>query len=261
MKFKKDGKVFEDIGQALESAFQCNECCGWSVCKFGTEVMQSRSCSEFAAQFPAEAARLMGYEVVEGGKDINVPCKWCQDEFCTNPDSPMRADYCPVPDTPFVCLHEDREETQHSGKNITTSEEEAQEHKKGVKSELMKQDKLFKDWTLGEVKEYCSRVRVCHKSDCPFSLGHVEGVTECFFDRLPSEWDLTEKPRFTQQEVEYAKTLVAVFDGVYEVIWSDKNGNMYLGKLKGHQGPTVCGFTSIQPGRSVKLSEIVGDNP
>lgn len=72
MKFKKDGKVFEDIGQALESAFHCNECCGWSVCKFGTEAMRSQSCSEFAARFPAEAARLMGYEVVEDVPDIYV---------------------------------------------------------------------------------------------------------------------------------------------------------------------------------------------
>ena len=44
--------------------------------------------------------------------ETSPPCKWCHDEFCTNPDSPMRADYCPVPDTPFVCRHEDREEAE-----------------------------------------------------------------------------------------------------------------------------------------------------
>jgi len=41
-------------------------------------------------------------------KKSEPPCRWCQDEFCTNADSPMRADYCPVPDTPGVCRHEER---------------------------------------------------------------------------------------------------------------------------------------------------------
>lgn len=41
-----------------------------------------------------------------------MPCKHC-DEFsgvCFNPDSPMRADECPVPDVEGVCKYEDREE-------------------------------------------------------------------------------------------------------------------------------------------------------
>lgn len=35
-------------------------------------------------------------------------CRFCKDEFCVNADCPMRADYCPVPDMPGVCKHEDR---------------------------------------------------------------------------------------------------------------------------------------------------------
>ena len=38
----------------------------------------------------------------------NFECKWCQDEVCVNAQCPMCADYCPVPDTPDVCKHEDR---------------------------------------------------------------------------------------------------------------------------------------------------------
>ncbi len=37
-------------------------------------------------------------------------CKWMWDEFCVNPDCPMRADYCPVVDYPGVCRFEKREE-------------------------------------------------------------------------------------------------------------------------------------------------------
>lgn len=39
----------------------------------------------------------------------DMECKWCQDEICVNDQSPMRADYCPVPDTPDVCRYEERE--------------------------------------------------------------------------------------------------------------------------------------------------------
>jgi hypothetical protein len=35
-------------------------------------------------------------------------CEYCKDEFCINDQCPMRADYCPVPDTPGVCRHEKR---------------------------------------------------------------------------------------------------------------------------------------------------------
>ena len=35
-------------------------------------------------------------------------CKWMKDEICVNADCPMRADYCPVPDTEGVCKFEDR---------------------------------------------------------------------------------------------------------------------------------------------------------
>lgn len=39
-------------------------------------------------------------------------CKYCKDEFCVNDQCPMRADYCPVPDTPGVCKHEVRVEVK-----------------------------------------------------------------------------------------------------------------------------------------------------
>lgn len=37
-------------------------------------------------------------------------CKHNYDEFCTNPDCPLVADYCPVAYTEGVCRFEDRSE-------------------------------------------------------------------------------------------------------------------------------------------------------
>lgn len=42
-------------------------------------------------------------------------CKWCQDEFCVNDKCPMVADYCPVPDIPDVCKHEERTQKERGG--------------------------------------------------------------------------------------------------------------------------------------------------
>lgn len=35
-------------------------------------------------------------------------CEWMQDEMCVNDQSPMCADYCPVPDVEGVCRFEER---------------------------------------------------------------------------------------------------------------------------------------------------------
>lgn len=35
-------------------------------------------------------------------------CKWMQDEVCVNADCPACADYCPVANTPGVCIYEER---------------------------------------------------------------------------------------------------------------------------------------------------------
>ena len=37
-----------------------------------------------------------------------MECKYNKDEFCTNDQCPMCADYCPVPDIEGVCKYEER---------------------------------------------------------------------------------------------------------------------------------------------------------
>ena len=39
-----------------------------------------------------------------------MECIYNKDEFCTNDQCPMRADYCPVPDIEGVCKYEERTE-------------------------------------------------------------------------------------------------------------------------------------------------------
>lgn len=39
-----------------------------------------------------------------------MDCIYNKDEFCTNDQCPMCADYCPVPDNEGVCKYEERKE-------------------------------------------------------------------------------------------------------------------------------------------------------
>lgn len=52
----------------------------------------------------------------------NLVCKYCKDEFCVNDQCPMRADYCPVPDIPGVCKHEERIEEKIETPKLTPRE-------------------------------------------------------------------------------------------------------------------------------------------
>ena len=46
-------------------------------------------------------------------------CIWCEAEICTNPDCPLRADYCPVPFEPEICKWEERKEVEGKGEEMT----------------------------------------------------------------------------------------------------------------------------------------------
>ena len=42
-----------------------------------------------------------------------MECSYNKNEFCTNDQCPMCADYCPVPDFAGVCKYENREEERY----------------------------------------------------------------------------------------------------------------------------------------------------
>ena len=75
--------------------------------------------------------------------------------------------------------------------------------------EEKKVDKPLKEWTLGELKEWCYQYRKSHtnkpcEQTCPI---YQRGI--CCREWV-HEWDLEEKPRWTEQEVEIVKNLLEV---------------------------------------------------
>jgi hypothetical protein len=105
---------------------------------------------------PNEAARLMGFEVVE-------------DEHVSDCNG------------------------SNEGTNCTPVKEEAN------------MDKPLKDWTLGEIKQYCTeKGQYC--GECPF----LYDGTRCKLNSTPEIWPLESKPRWTEREVEIVKNLLEV---------------------------------------------------
>lgn len=158
-----------DTGEALSIVDAVSEYCGQRWCD-NCALREptgdpDKVCADWAEYHPHEAARLMGYEVVEDGQYI---CPSCGNALPENPIGGYTCPYC--------------------GYGERTEKKEAN------------MDKPLKDWTLEEVKECCSKYGTC-VSECPFSAKNKL----CRMTSNPCDWDLTDKPRWTQQEVEANK--------------------------------------------------------
>lgn len=117
-------------------------------------------------------------------------------------------------------------------------------------------DKPLKDWTFGELKEWCYQYRKAHtdkpcEQACPI---YQRGICRL---EWAYKWDLEEKPRFTEQDVEDARVLARALlaDGFER----DKVGDVFTTSKEA--GRTLLDsrmFPSIQPGQSYTLDEIIG---
>lgn len=127
-------------------------------------------------------------------------------------------------------------------------------------------NKPLKDWTLGELKEWCyyyrkSRTEKACEEDCDI---HQRGI--CLKGWV-HDWDLEETPRFTQQEVEDAKAIKRMFGADnFTHIHKGENGWPEMMDGPGEDGTIGwCSigmeegmFPSIRPGETVTLDEIIG---
>jgi hypothetical protein len=127
-----------------------------------------------------------------------------------------------------------------------------------VKEEAnMDKQKPLSDWTLGEVKEHCKEQR-----DTPARCTGCKMQKYCdqYFGRqgdaaAPKYWDLTEPPRWTEQEVEIAKAIKLLFPCAI-AITKASFGSIFVSGTSLTLSTEY--FPSIQPGQSVTLDEIIG---
>lgn len=118
--------------------------------------------------------------------------------------------------------------------------------------------KPLKEWTLGELKEWCYQYRKAHtnkpcEQTCPI---YQRGI--CCREWV-HEWDLEEKPRWTEQEVNLATVLMEFRKDDIVTIGKQLNGPVWWHAKSGEHGIFQSElFPSLRPGQSVTLDEIIG---
>lgn len=189
-------------------------------------------------------------------------CRWYAsfEGVCCNGDSEWRADFR---DNDQGCEH--WENSDNLSRTLINNDKTII---KVVEIDQVKEanmDKPLKDWTLGEAKEYCTSRNGNCADDCIFSKKGIGMV--CGIAPKPVWWTLPEKPRFTEQEVEDAKTIKRMFGADnFTHIRKDQFG---LCKMMDGPGddPNVgwCAigmeegmFPSLRPGETITIDEIIG---
>ena len=223
MKFRnpETGEVFHTIRQAVQNhcLFHCNgrECPYW----------ESAGCfgilKRYTVDSPHEAARLMGFEVVED---------WHYG------------------DTAGISGAFNR-----MAKEMRENAGEMREPQLNAGEKEANMDKPLKDWTLGELSEYCER-NVSENGDC-MNCDLQTGIGYCPFDGAPSDWVLDQNPRFTEQEVERAKAIRLIYPTAYRLEEADPLIRVWdkEGKLLAHVNVNL--FLSLKPEQSYTLDEII----
>ena len=231
MRFRnpETGKVFHTIRQAVQN--HCSLHCNSRVCPYWESAGCVGMLKRYTEDNPHEAARIMGYEVVEeGGYFTENERKSYQD-----------------------MLNRSGKSTGVKIEDLMQDCVQSQKSRNSVAKEEANMDKPLKDWTLGEAKEYCTSRNGNCADDCIFSKKGIGMV--CGIAPKPVWWTLPEKPRFTEREVERAKAIKVLFPCAIEVVKADSGSVSVVGASL---ALSTDHFPSIRTGETVHLDEIIG---
>ena len=124
----------------------------------------------------------------------------------------------------------------------------------------MNTNKPLSEWTLGEVKAECEK-HTAHCVGCPLwtDAAGCRLDTSCYRDNDPKRWDLSEPPRWTEQDKEDAKALRRLIPDAY--ILCRYSANTFL-KLYDRDDNYIMNLNDCFPGlplvEKVTLYEIIG---
>lgn len=120
-------------------------------------------------------------------------------------------------------------------------------------------NKPLSEWTLGEIKAECEK-REKNCRGCSFDINPNEcRVMEATRFRCPDSWDLSEPPRWTEQDKEDARALKRLIPGANHVWRGSKSSPLRL--YDGHDNYILSlnnRFAGLPLRKTVTLDEIIG---
>ena len=242
MKFRdpKTGKVF-----VSELSMQADYCAGktcFSSCVLRAHVY---NCSKFVEENPHEAASLMGYEVVEERYDSSGTCGICEKSI---PNGYNGFITCSVTGRPG------RSEDKCSLKEANMDKPRICEVLGVEVGEPFSIDGYPTDYGMVQVCEDGKIRRIISSVEFPFAqegeVGHKIGPNALYY-LLNHPDRIIRKPRFTEQEVEDAKTLKRLFENYKIAEFGARHvfGGLILNEKA---------FPSLRIGQTYTLDEIIG---
>ncbi len=111
-------------------------------------------------------------------------------------------------------------------------------------------EKPLEKFTLKEAKKMCEK-------GCAYCCFQDRGICE----NSPRGWILSEKPKFTEQEIEAAKAIKLLF-GDCSIIKDEKCKKVhivYCDSIVSSGSMEISIFPSIENLKSYRISEIIGD--
>lgn len=122
-------------------------------------------------------------------------------------------------------------------------------------------NKPLSEWTLGEIKAECKRCNGnCINAVCPMVKWISKDEMACVIIRelrkpTPASWDLSEPPRWTEQDKEDAKAVRHLMPWATKVGRGRDYDSLMLNSSVGLHRDL---FPSLKPGETVTLDEIIG---
>lgn len=118
-------------------------------------------------------------------------------------------------------------------------------------------NKPLSEWTLGEIKQRCDSCCAIPEDCVGCPARRANG--DCAVGEPFEYWDLSEPPRWTEQEAELAKALYELRRSVSLVIGRSTGGILWW--RDGDRGEGILPhklFPSLNEGNCVRLDEIIG---
>ena len=257
MKFRnKTGEVALTIEQALAQFCDSKEDCDY--CELREPVQQyagtKRPCHEYVRANPHEAARLMGYEVVED--DMLEPTKHKEEANTANAVEGM---CCDCAHGGPCCSWDENENCQHKKEDGTCwvpyTKEEANMDKPRICEVLgVEVGEHFK--IKGYKGEY-------HINGCGVLKWGGQTSDDAIYEAINHPDRIIRKPRWTQQEVERAKAIKVLYPAVKTLAYVDIVGQTFYmydeeDNYKGSLDNLDETFPTLRSIRRATLDEIIG---